>query len=101
MLRERLRAARDHTTPGRPPGRQLTNPVCVRKERAREHPWTLGQILNSLVAAWLHLEHFSKHPEPYWDLFPNMPQDTLRRLPHTFALLMRKAGVVPNIRFNM
>jgi SAM-dependent methyltransferase len=60
------------------------------RPRAREHQWTLGQILNSLVAAGLHLEHFSEHPEPYWDLFPNMPEDLIHRLPHTFALLMRK-----------
>jgi len=61
-----------------------------RRPSAREHQWTLGQILNSLVAAGLHLKHFSEHPEPYWDLFPNMPADTLHRLPHTFALLMSK-----------
>ncbi|HLK56108.1 MAG TPA: class I SAM-dependent methyltransferase [Chthonomonadaceae bacterium] len=61
-----------------------------KRPSAREHQWTLGQILNSLVAAGLHLEHFSEHPEPYWDLFPNMPEDAVRRLPHTFALLMSK-----------
>ncbi len=44
----------------------------------------------TLVAAGLHLEHLSEHPEPYWNLFPNMPEETLRRLLHTFALLMSK-----------
>jgi len=61
-----------------------------RRPRAREHQWTLGHILNSLVAAGLHLAHFSEHPEQYWDLFSNMPAEIVRRLPHTFALLMSK-----------
>lgn len=59
--------------------------------RAREHHWTLGDILNALVGARMTLEWFEEHPELYWNEFPNLPDDLARRLPHTFSLLMRKA----------
>jgi ubiquinone/menaquinone biosynthesis C-methylase UbiE len=55
-----------------------------------ERQWTLGQIINPLIENGLVLEHFEEYPEPYWDLFPDMPEPMLRRLPHTFSLLMRK-----------
>ena len=66
-----------------PPGKQ--------KPRAREHHWTLGDVMNSLVEAGLHLERFEEHPDLYWNEFPTLPADIARRLPHTFSLLMRKA----------
>ena len=58
--------------------------------RAREHQWKLGDILNALVSSGLLLEHFAEYPAPYWDLFPQMPVEVVRRLPHTFSLLMRR-----------
>lgn len=58
--------------------------------RAREHHWTLGEIMNSLAEAGLTLEHFEEYPDLYWNQFPNLPEDLARRLPHTFSLLMRK-----------
>lgn len=61
------------------------------RSRAREHQWTLGDVLNALVAAGLRLEHFDEHPDLYWGQFPNLPDDLARRLPHTFSLLMQKA----------
>jgi SAM-dependent methyltransferase len=56
-----------------------------------ERQWTLGAIINSLVAAGLRLEHFEEHPDLFWDQFPNLPGDLAARLPHTFSLFMRKA----------
>lgn len=56
-----------------------------------ERQWTLGAILNSLVAAGLQLECFEEYPDLFWNQFPNLPADVSRRLPHTFSLLMRKA----------
>jgi hypothetical protein len=35
-------------------------------------------------------EHSTKHPDLFWNQFPNIPPDLARRLPHTFSLLMRK-----------
>lgn len=55
-----------------------------------ERQWTLGQIINSLIEAGLSLVRFEEHPDTFWDLFPNMPADVCRRLPHTFSLLMQK-----------
>jgi hypothetical protein len=55
-----------------------------------EHQWTLGDILNNLVAAGLRLVHFEEYPELFWNQFPNLPDDLRSRLPHTFSLLMQK-----------
>lgn len=55
-----------------------------------EHQWTLGDILNSLVAAGMSLEHFEEYPDLFWNQFPNLPADLASRLPHTYSLLMRK-----------
>ncbi len=53
-----------------------------------ERQWTLGAILNSLVAAGLRLERFEEHPDLFWDQFPHLPEALRGRLPHTFTLRM-------------
>jgi SAM-dependent methyltransferase len=55
-----------------------------------ERQWTLGDIINSLVAANLRMEHFEEHPALFWNQFPNLSAGLAGRLPHTFSLLMRK-----------
>lgn len=60
-------------------------------ERSRARQWTLGQVMNSLVAAGLRLEHFEEHPDVFWGEFPRLPQDLVHKLPHTYSLLMRNA----------
>lgn len=55
-----------------------------------ERQWNLGQILTALADAGLVLKVLEEHPDPYWDQFPNLPADVVRRLPQTFSLLMRK-----------
>jgi SAM-dependent methyltransferase len=60
-----------------------------------ERQWTLGVILNGLVAAGLCLERFEEHPDLFWNQFPNLPEDLVTRLPHTFSLQMRKAEASP------
>jgi ubiquinone/menaquinone biosynthesis C-methylase UbiE len=55
-----------------------------------ERQWTLGEIMNSLVATGMGLERFEEHPDLFWNQFPQLPAELLRRLPHTFSLLMRK-----------
>ena len=55
-----------------------------------EHQWTLGAILNSLVAAGMQLARFEEYPDLFWNQFPNLPADLACRLPHTFSLLMQK-----------
>ncbi len=58
--------------------------------QVHERQWTLGQIINSLIEAGLILERLEEYPEPFWDQFKNIPNDMMRRLPHTFSLLMRR-----------
>jgi SAM-dependent methyltransferase len=67
-------------------------PDDAERPRAWERQWTLGDILNSLTAAGLLLDRFREYPLLYWNQFPNLPEDLARRLPHTFALLMRKSA---------
>jgi SAM-dependent methyltransferase len=55
-----------------------------------ERQWTLGQIVNALIECGLQLMRLDEYAETYWDLFPNMPGPMLKRLPHTFSLLMQK-----------
>jgi SAM-dependent methyltransferase len=55
--------------------------------RLHDHPWTLGQILNSVIRAGLRIAYFNEYPQPFWDQFKEIPPETLRRLPHTFTLL--------------
>ena len=66
--------------------------VPPREQQAptHEHQWTLGQIMNALVKAGLRLERFEEHPEQYWNQFPNLPQEVIDRLPHTFSLMMKR-----------
>ena len=52
--------------------------------------WTMGQIFNNLIEAGLVIERLEEYPEPFWGQFPHIPDETLHRLPHTFALLAHK-----------
>ncbi len=56
----------------------------------RERIWPLGDVINPLIEAGLVLKHFAEGNDPGWDLFPNMPKETLHRLPHTYTLLAEK-----------
>lgn len=52
--------------------------------------WTLGAVINSLIGAGLVIEQLTEHPEPFWPNNPHMPEDTIRRLPHTFSVFARR-----------
>lgn len=65
-------------------------PALEEQATKHERQWTLGQIMNGLVAAGLRLERFEEHPDHYWDQFPNLPPAVATCLPHTFSLLMRR-----------
>lgn len=56
----------------------------------RYRQWTLAQIINSVISVGLVIEQLHEFPEPFWSQFPNLPDQTLHRLPHTFALFARK-----------
>ena len=77
------------TRDARHPVRELD---CPKEELTPKYhrQWTLGQIINPLIDAGLRLERFEEHPDPYWEQFPNMPEEMSRRVPQTYSLLMRK-----------
>jgi len=52
-----------------------------------ERQWTLGEIVNAVIDAGLTLQRLEEHPDSFWESHPNMPPDTLRRIPQTFSLL--------------
>lgn len=51
---------------------------------------TFGQTISPLLKAGLRLEALEEHAETYWELFENLPKETVARLPNTFSLLMCK-----------
>lgn len=66
-------------------------PVMGAESIARQHQWTLAQVVNSLIGAGLKIEQLDEYPEPFWNEFPEMPVETLHRLPHAYSLLARKS----------
>jgi SAM-dependent methyltransferase len=60
------------------------------REHAYERQWTLGEIVTALAQAGLVLERLTEYREHFWPQFRHVPAEILDRLPHTFALLMRK-----------
>jgi hypothetical protein len=67
-------------------------PTGAAPARAFERQWGLGEVVSALIAAGLVLVSLIEHPEHFWSQFPHVPASELRRLPHTFSLLMRKPG---------
>ena len=62
----------------------------VQSATPRHRQWTLGQIVNSVIGAGLVIEQLHEYPEPFWGQFPHIPEQTVPKLPHTFALLASK-----------
>ena len=55
-----------------------------------ERQWTLGQIINAVIAAGLRIERVEEHPDTYWNQFPQMLPEMIERLPNTISLLARQ-----------
>ncbi len=62
----------------------------VDRPRMHERHWRPGVIMSHLVRTGMQLVHFDEYPDLFWDQFPNLPKATADRLPHTYALTMRK-----------
>lgn len=56
----------------------------------REHIWPLGNVINALISAGLTIKLFNEINDPGWPSFPNMPKETLHRLPHRYVLHAEK-----------
>lgn len=52
-----------------------------------ERMWRLSQTVNAVVGAGLNLERLEEHADLFWDRFPNMSPELIRKLPQTFSLL--------------
>ncbi len=52
--------------------------------------WKLSDIVNAVVGAGLDLERLEEHPDSFWEMFPNMPKETVGKVPQTLSLLAVK-----------
>ena len=55
-----------------------------------ERGWNLMEIANALIQAGLSIEYLGEHPEPYWDIFPNLKPELQGIIPLTFSIKARK-----------
>ncbi len=55
------------------------------RPKAYEQQWTLAEILSTPIQHGLRLVSIKEHSQPFWNLYPNMNQDKLNALPHSFT----------------
>lgn len=62
------------------------------EKQARKHEalWNISSVFNALTAAGLVVEQVGEHPDPYWEVFPNLKPELRGRVPLTFSMLARK-----------
>jgi SAM-dependent methyltransferase len=65
-------------------------PPKEKQARSYERQWTLGQVVTALAEAGLRIARLEEHPDPYWNQFPILAEDLVRRLPQTYSLLASK-----------
>lgn len=64
--------------------------VVERPSVKHERLWTIGQTVQSLLDAGLVLTRLEERPDEYWRAFPNLDEETRRKLPMTFLLGARR-----------
>ncbi len=65
--------------------------IPVEKQAVKhEAMYNFMAIFSALRGAGLVIEYLGEHPEPYWDIFPNLKPELQGRLPLTFSMLARK-----------
>ena len=65
--------------------------IPVEKQSTKyERGWNLMEIFNALSSAGLIVEYLGEHPEPYWNVFPNIRPELRGIIPLTFSMLARK-----------
>ena len=55
-----------------------------------ERIWGVGQIINALIDAGLTIKRVGEHPNLFWDRFPNMSPELVKKLPQTLSILAVK-----------
>ncbi len=65
--------------------------IPVEKQAVKfEKGWNLAEITNALIGAGLTIDYLGEHPDPYWNLFPNLKPDLRGIIPLTFSIKARK-----------
>ena len=58
---------------------------------AWEWQWTLGDVVTAVAGAGLRVEVLEEHAEHFWNQFPEISAEKMKRLPHTYSLIARAA----------
>jgi SAM-dependent methyltransferase len=61
-----------------------------KQSRKYERGWNLMEIFNALTQAGLVVEYLGEHPDPYWEVFPNLRAELRGQIPLTFSMLARR-----------
>lgn len=61
-----------------------------KQARKFESAWTIADVVNAFIRAGLVIEYLGEHPDPYWDVFPNLKPEFSGKLPLTFSLKARR-----------
>ncbi len=59
-----------------------------------ERVWRMDQIINAILDSGLRIVRYEEHPELFWDRYPNMAPEMIRRLPQTFSLLAERTKLL-------
>jgi SAM-dependent methyltransferase len=65
-------------------------PPVENQATKHERLWSLAAVFGALTGAGLVVESLGEHPEPYWQNFPNLPDDVRATLPLTFSMKARR-----------
>jgi SAM-dependent methyltransferase len=57
---------------------------------AVEWQWTLGEIINAVISAGLHLQHVAEHAEPFWQPKHVAAAAWRGQLPNSFSLVAQR-----------
>jgi SAM-dependent methyltransferase len=69
-------------------GNRGRTPDSMPQKHERLH--NLADVFAALRAAGLVVTHLGEHSDPYWDVFPNLPEEVKRGLPMTFSMMAAK-----------
>ncbi len=58
--------------------------------RMPECAWRPGEVIGALLHVRLELVRFDEHPDPFWDQFPEWPDELRAALPHGYSILARR-----------
>lgn len=60
------------------------------QSRKYESLWNISSVFSALTAAGLVVEHIGEHPEGYWEVFPNLKEELVGKVPLTYSMKARK-----------